>query len=58
LAIDQGKIDTGNEADLFSVARELVRALPAQFALKSKSERGYEFAEASWARRSGPSLSI
>ena len=58
LAIDRGKIDTGvsslplcelelelkrgNEADLFSVARELVHVLPAQLALKSKSERGYE----------------
>lgn len=59
LAIDRGKIDTGasslplcelelelkrgNETDLFSVARELVHVLPAQLALKSKSERGYEF---------------
>jgi triphosphatase len=59
LAIDQGKIDTGvsslplcelelelkrgNETDLFSLARELVHLLPAQLALKSKSERGYEF---------------
>jgi triphosphatase len=57
LAIDQGKIDTGvrslplcelelkrgNETDLLSVARELVHLLPAQLALKSKSERGYEF---------------
>ena len=58
LAIDRGKIDTGvnslplcelelelkrgNEADLFSVARELVHVLPARLALKSKSERGYE----------------
>src|SRR5271166_4076166 len=61
LAIDQGTIDTGadsfplcelelelkrgNEADLFSVARELVQVLPAQLALKSKSERGYEFVD-------------
>ena len=58
LAIDRGKIDTGvsslplcelelelrrgNEADLFSVARELVHVLPARLVLKSKSERGYE----------------
>jgi triphosphatase len=58
LAIDKGKIDTGagslplcelelelksgNEAELFSVARELVRELPAQLTLKSKSQRGYE----------------
>ena len=61
LAIDQGKIDTGvsslplcelelelkrgNEKDLFSLARELVHLLPAQLALKSKSERGYEFVD-------------
>jgi len=61
LAIDQGKIKTGagslplcelelelkrgNEADLFRVARELVHVLPAQLALKSKSERGYEFVD-------------
>ena len=59
LAIDQGEIDTGgsslplcelelelkrgNETDLFSVASALVHVLPAQLALKSKSERGYEF---------------
>jgi inorganic triphosphatase YgiF len=59
LAIDQGKIGTGvsslplcelelelkrgNETDLLSLARELVHVLPAQLALKSKSERGYEF---------------
>lgn len=58
LAIDRGKIDTGvsslplcelelelkrgNQADLFSVARELVHVLPARLALKSESERGYE----------------
>ena len=58
LTLDQGKIDTGarsaplceielelergNEAELFVVARELTQALPAQLALKSKSERGYE----------------
>jgi inorganic triphosphatase YgiF len=61
LAIDRGKIDTGsksvplceielelergNPAALFEVARELVRALPAQLALKSKSERGYQLIE-------------
>ena len=58
LTVDQGKIDTGarsaplceielelkhgNEAELFDVAREIMRALPAQLAFKSKSERGYE----------------
>lgn len=56
LTLDKGKIATGrnsrplcelelkrgDEADLFKVARELTQALPAQVALKSKSERGYE----------------
>jgi triphosphatase len=58
LTIDRGKIDTGarstplceielelkrgNETELFEVARALTRALPAQLAFKSKSERGYE----------------
>ena len=58
LAIDRGKIDTGestaplceielelkrgDKAELFDIARELTRALPAQLALKSKSDRGYE----------------
>jgi triphosphatase len=58
LAIDRGTIDTGarsaslcelelelergNVSDLFDVARELIHALSAQLAFKSKSERGYE----------------
>jgi triphosphatase len=58
LTLDKGKIATGrssrplceielelkrgDEAELFRVARELTQALPAQVALKSKSERGYE----------------
>jgi inorganic triphosphatase YgiF len=58
MAVDQGTIETGersgalcevelelergSEADLFEVARELARALPAQLSLRSKSERGYE----------------
>src|SRR5262245_51444653 len=58
LTLDKGKIATGrnsrplceielelkrgDEAELFKVARELAHALPAQLALKSKSERGYE----------------
>src|SRR5499427_6342160 len=58
LTVDQGTIDTGSRslplceielelergdvAELFDVARELSHALPAQLALKSKSERGYE----------------
>jgi inorganic triphosphatase YgiF len=58
LAVDKGKIDaggsslplcelelelkSGNEAELFSVARKLLRELPVQLALKSKSQRGYE----------------
>ena len=57
LAIDKGKIDSGGsslplcelelelksgtEAELFGIARKLVRDLPAQLALKSKSQRGY-----------------
>ena len=58
LAVDQGTIETGNSslplceielelergsvADLFEVAREVSRAVPAQIVFKSKSERGYE----------------
>jgi inorganic triphosphatase YgiF len=61
LMVDQGNIDTGdrslplceielelergNVADLFDVARELIRVLPARLAFKSKSERGYELME-------------
>ena len=56
--VDRGRIDTGNRSlrlceielelergnveDLFKIARELVRVLPARLAFKSKSERGYE----------------
>jgi inorganic triphosphatase YgiF len=36
------ELERGDEAQLFDVARELTRALPAQLAFKSKSERGYE----------------
>lgn len=58
LTVDRGTLDTGSHslplceieleldrgtvAELFDVAREIVRALPARLALKSKSERGYE----------------
>jgi triphosphatase len=58
LTLDKGRIATGghskplcevelelkrgDEAELFKVARELAHALPAQLALKSKAERGYE----------------
>ena len=61
LMVDQGTIDTGdrslplceielelergNVAELFDVARELIRVLPARIAFKSKSERGYELME-------------
>jgi inorganic triphosphatase YgiF len=61
LTLDQGKIATGrrseplceielelkrgNGAELFDLARELTNALPAQLAIKSKSERGYELLE-------------
>jgi inorganic triphosphatase YgiF len=58
LSIDRGKIDTGAKsvplceielelergklAVLFEVARELTRSVPAQLALESKSDRGYQ----------------
>jgi triphosphatase len=58
LTVDRGTLDTGSHplplceielelnrgtvTELFDVARQLVRALPARLALKSKSERGYE----------------
>ena len=58
LTIDRGSIETGSRSaplceielelergdvsDLFDVARELMHALPARLAFKSKSERGYE----------------
>ncbi len=61
LAVDRGKIDAGTytaplcelelelkrgeEADLYEVARKLTHTLPAQLALKSKSERGYELVD-------------
>ena len=36
------ELKRGNVADLFDVARELTRALPAQLMLESKSDRGYK----------------
>jgi triphosphatase len=58
LTIDRGTIATGNRSakvceielelqrgnvgDLFDVARDLIHAIPASLAVKSKSERGYE----------------
>jgi inorganic triphosphatase YgiF len=61
LTLDKGKIATGrrseplceielelkrgNGTELFDLARELTSALPAQLAIKSKSERGYELLE-------------
>jgi len=58
LTVDRGTIGTGsrslplceielelrrgNVVELFDVARELMRSLPARLAVKSKSERGYE----------------
>jgi inorganic triphosphatase YgiF len=61
LTLDRGKIDTGrrstplceielelkrgDQSALFAVARELTHTLPAQLAIKSKSERGYELVE-------------
>jgi triphosphatase len=38
-------LERGNVAELFDVARELIRVLPARLAFKSKSERGYELME-------------
>ncbi|PWT90272.1 MAG: inorganic triphosphatase [Proteobacteria bacterium] len=61
LTIDRGTIDSGtrstklceielelqrgNVSDLFDVARDLIDAVPAGLAVKSKSERGYELLE-------------
>ena len=61
LTLDQGQIDTGRRSSplceielelkrgdrsaLFAVARELTHTLPAQLALKSKSERGYDLVD-------------
>jgi inorganic triphosphatase YgiF len=58
LTVDRGTIDTGTHslplceielelergtvAELFDVARQLIQAVPARLALKSKSQRGYE----------------
>jgi triphosphatase len=58
VTVDQGTIDSGKHtaplceieielkrgsaAELFAIARELTQSLPAQLAVKSKSERGYE----------------
>jgi triphosphatase len=36
------ELERGDATELFDVARALTRALPAQLALKSKSQRGYE----------------
>jgi inorganic triphosphatase YgiF len=36
------ELERGEPADLFDVARKLVHSLPAQLAVKSKSDRGYE----------------
>jgi inorganic triphosphatase YgiF len=36
------ELERGTMAELFEVARQLVRVLPARLALKSKSQRGYE----------------
>jgi triphosphatase len=63
LAIDRGEIDTGkaklplheielelergDKAELFELARTLVRLTSAELAVKSKSERGYELIDGS-----------
>jgi inorganic triphosphatase YgiF len=61
LTLDRGSIETGNsslplcevevelergsEADLFAIAREITRTLPAQLSMSSKAERGYRLAD-------------
>jgi inorganic triphosphatase YgiF len=61
LTLDRGKIDTGRrsaplceielelkrgeQSALFGLARQLTHTLPAQLAIKSKSERGYDLVE-------------
>jgi triphosphatase len=61
LTLDRGKIDTGrrstpiceielelkrgDQSALFAIAREVAHTLPAQLAIKSKSERGYDLVE-------------
>jgi len=61
LTVDKGRIDTGRRSqalceialhgseagELFALAREIAQAVPAQLALKSKSERGYGLLEGS-----------
>jgi inorganic triphosphatase YgiF len=39
------ELKRGDEEELFKVARQLTHVLPAQLALKSKAERGYELLE-------------
>jgi inorganic triphosphatase YgiF len=39
------ELQRGDETELFELARALSRAVPAQLALKSKAERGYELLE-------------
>src|SRR5205823_10202620 len=39
------ELQRGQMTDLFEIARELTHALPAQRALQSKSERGYELVD-------------
>ena len=39
------ELQRGQMTDLFEIARELTHALPAQLALQSKSERGYELVD-------------
>lgn len=61
LTLDRGSIETGNaslplcevevelkrgsEVDLFAIAREITRTLPAQLSMSSKAERGYRLAD-------------
>ena len=39
------ELERGSAADLFAIAREITRALPAQLSMSSKAERGYRLAD-------------
>ena len=39
------ELERGSEVDLFAIAREITRALPARLSMSSKAERGYRLAD-------------
>lgn len=39
------ELQSGSEAELFAVAREIARAVPARLLMSSKAERGYQLAD-------------